>query len=408
MRDGVAIGGANSASYKLNGLDTGKKVTVSVTATKLGYFDKTLLSDAVTVGIGTQVWETEPSLVGEARVASSLAVKASSEYSSTFKYQWFRNGSAVVGAISDSYAFSSRDLGASFYVTTRSIVPGFKDAVFTSRTVVVTAGSLKHVTAPSVSGTSKVGGVLLGNVGLWPTGVKTTAQWLRDGNPIATATRNSYLLTAADAGRQISFRVNASLRSFENASAVANAPAVVAGDLVGSTPLISGRALFGRTLKASAGVWTNGTALSFQWLANGEVLANANKTSLYLDDSLVGKTIQVRVTGRKDGHHSLERTSAVTETIGGGRFTVGTVSINDVSMTGSTVTVNPGTWGEGVNLSYQWFRGSTLISDQSGTSRLLTPADIGFRISVVITATKAHHTTVVTKPVSTKTVKFGR
>jgi hypothetical protein len=334
-------------------------------------------------------------------------VQTSNEYPASFKYQWFRNGKAVVGAISDSYALTSKDLGATLSVTTRSVVAGFKDATFTSA-VVVTAGLLKSVTAPSISGTSKVGGVLLGNVGVWPTGVRTTVQWLRDGNPIASANRNSYLLSAADSGKQISFRVTASLKGFENAVAIADLPAVALGDLVSSTPIISGRALFGRTLRAGGGFWTNGTALSYQWLANGEVIGNANKTTLYLDDSLVGKTIQVKVTGRKDGYLTQERLSAASEVVTGGRFTVGTVSVNDVNLTGSTVTVNPGTWGEGVTLTYQWFRGTALISDQTGPSMLLTPADIGFKISVVVTGTKANYVTVVSKAVTTRTVKFGR
>jgi alpha-tubulin suppressor-like RCC1 family protein len=407
FRDGVALSGVQGSTYRLTGLDTSRKITVAVTGSKQGYVDKVLTSDAVTIGIGTQVWVQGPVLVGEARVASALKVQTSNEYPASFKYQWFRNGKAVVGAISDSYALTSKDLGATLSVTTRSVVAGFKDATFTSA-VVVTAGLLKSVTAPSISGTSKVGGVLLGNVGVWPTGVRTTVQWLRDGNPIASANRNSYLLSAADSGKQISFRVTASLKGFENAVAIADLPAVALGDLVSSTPIISGRALFGRTLRAGGGFWTNGTALSYQWLANGEVIGNANKTTLYLDDSLVGKTIQVKVTGRKDGYLTQERLSAASEVVTGGRFTVGTVSVNDVNLTGSTVTVNPGTWGEGVTLTYQWFRGTALISDQTGPSMLLTPADIGFKISVVVTGTKANYVTVVSKAVTTRTVKFGR
>ena len=92
----------------------------------------------------------------------------------------------------------------------------------------------------------------------------------------------------------------------------------------------------------------------------------------------------------------------------GGRLTIGSPSINDAYQTGSTVTVNPGNWGDGVTLTYQWFRGTSLISGQSGPSKLLTPADISFKLSVIITASKANYTTVVTKALVTKTIIFGK
>jgi len=408
LRDGVAISGAQSATYKLSGLDTGHKVAVSVTATKQGYFDKTLVSEPVTVGVGTQNWLQEPQLIGEGRVASSLTVKTASEYPASFKYQWFKDGKPVVGAISDTYTFNQKDLGSTYSVTTRSIVPGFNDAIFTSKNIVVAAGTLAQVVGPSVSGFAKVGSVLSGNPGVWPSGAKTTMQWLRDGSPIAAATKNSYLLTPADAGHQISFQVTASLKAFVNGIAVVKTGPIELGEQTGSLPTVSGAVLFGQRLKVSAGPWTKGSALSYQWLANGQDINGATSTSLVLSDALVGKTIQVRVTGRQDGYRPLERLSTATPVVTGGLLTIGSPSINDAYQTGSTVTVNPGNWGDGVTLTYQWFRGKSLISGQSGPSKLLTPADISFKLSVIITASKANYTTVVTKALVTKTIIFGK
>lgn len=64
---------------------------------------------------------------------------------------------------------------------------------------------------PKVQGKAVVGGTLTGTPGTWDKrGITFTYQWLRDGEPIADATRKTLRLTPADIGHRMSVRVTAS------------------------------------------------------------------------------------------------------------------------------------------------------------------------------------------------------
>jgi hypothetical protein len=63
---------------------------------------------------------------------------------------------------------------------------------------------------PAISGTADEGQTLSCSDGTWSgRGLAFSREWLRDGTPVAGATANSYLLTAADATHQVACRVTA-------------------------------------------------------------------------------------------------------------------------------------------------------------------------------------------------------
>lgn len=114
------------------------------------------------------------------------------------------------------------------------------------------------------------------------------------------------------------------------------APAVVsqaahptaAKTLTAATPKITGTAKVGSKLRASAGRWTSGTTLTYQWYASGEKIVGATSSSHTLKSAQYGKRIVVKVTGRKAGYTTVTRTSAKTATVASswamreyGRFT---------------------------------------------------------------------------------------
>ena len=98
--------------------------------------------------------------------------------------------------------------------------------------------------------------------------------------------------------------------------------------LTAATPKITGTAKVGSKLRASAGRWTSGTTLTYQWYASGEKIVGATSSSHTLKAAQYGKRIVVKVTGRKAGYTTLTRTSAKTPTVASswaqreyGRFT---------------------------------------------------------------------------------------
>lgn len=62
-------------------------------------------------------------------------------------------------------------------------------------------------TAPSITGTAKVGTKLTAKAGVWSTPGKASYQWLRNGAPIKGATYSSYTPKAADLGKKIKVQV---------------------------------------------------------------------------------------------------------------------------------------------------------------------------------------------------------
>ncbi|MEN0130469.1 MAG: Ig-like domain repeat protein [Brevundimonas sp.] len=66
-------------------------------------------------------------------------------------------------------------------------------------------------TAPTITGSVRVGATLTGSVGAWSApGTVTSRAWLRDGSPIAGATGPTYVPTVADAGHHLALRVGGS------------------------------------------------------------------------------------------------------------------------------------------------------------------------------------------------------
>ena len=83
---------------------------------------------------------------------------------------------------------------------------------------------VENSTAPSITGTARVGEELTANSGVWiPTDASFSYQWLRNGEAIEGATAQKYVLAPADAGQQVSVRVTASKDGYTSATADAKA-----------------------------------------------------------------------------------------------------------------------------------------------------------------------------------------
>lgn len=80
--------------------------------------------------------------------------------------------------------------------------------------------------------------------------------------------------------------------------------------LTAPTPTIAGTPKVGSTLSARPGTWTAGTALTFQWSADGVAIPGATRSTLRLAGAQAGTRITVTVTGAKSGYLTAAKTSA--------------------------------------------------------------------------------------------------
>jgi hypothetical protein len=89
--------------------------------------------------------------------------------------------------------------------------------------------------------------------------------------------------------------------------------AVAKGTLSPKTPKLKGTRKSGHTLTVDGGNWGPGAVkLSYQWYRGSSAIKGATKTKYKLTSKDKGKSVSVRVTGRKTGYDSQSKTIAVT------------------------------------------------------------------------------------------------
>jgi hypothetical protein len=137
----------------------------------------------------------------------------------SFAYRWLRctnnppfqlGCTPISSATGPTYTPSSADVGATIEVQeTATGVEGPSDPVGSTPTVAV-FGPPANTTPPSVTGTPSVGQTLSCSTGTWsnsPTEYRYA--WLRDFEPIPSATAAGYVVTGSDAGHDLTCEVTA-------------------------------------------------------------------------------------------------------------------------------------------------------------------------------------------------------
>jgi len=139
-------------------------------------------------------------------------------------HQWLRDGKPIAGATSTSYTLVPADAGARVTVRVTATVPGFPAASSSAVPVAARFMAPRPTTAPSVTGTHRLGKTLRASAGSWSTsGLTFTYRWLRDGAPIGGATQRTYKLKSKDVGKRISVRVTARKAGYDDGASSSSA-----------------------------------------------------------------------------------------------------------------------------------------------------------------------------------------
>ena len=157
-----------------------------------------------------------PTASGDQTVGTTLVANpgAWSPKADAFTYRWNRDGVST-GKTGSRYVLSGADVGA--YVTVS--VAGWRGSSMTVResrpTTRVVAGRFK-TTPPEIVGRALVGESLQAQVNDWtPTPEALDYQWMRNDDPIASATSDRYTLTSDDVGTALRVTVRASAAGVE-------------------------------------------------------------------------------------------------------------------------------------------------------------------------------------------------
>ncbi|MEU0633873.1 hypothetical protein [Streptomyces sp. NPDC005989] len=191
-------------------------------------------------GYTSQVWSQSQTLLlkpqittyaamsGTARTGSTLACSAAWNGTNTkATWSWLRDGAVISGATAKTRALASADYAHKVSCQVK-VSNGAGSVASTSPALKVAAGpALKATTAPTVSGSVKVGHKLTAPRGTWsPSATSCTYQWKRNGKSISGATKSTYVLVKADRGRKITVKITAHRNGWTNGTATTK-PATV-------------------------------------------------------------------------------------------------------------------------------------------------------------------------------------
>ncbi len=316
LADGVAIPGATSDSLTLTAQQGGKKITFAVTATRAGY-QTTTRTSAATAPVGTFAQAPVPTIGGSPIPGDTLGLNTGNwSPAASFAFQWNADGKPISGATENQYTVTKADLGKRLTVTVTGSAPGL---VATSRTSAPTdpvAYQVQKAPTPKIKGTAKVGKTLTVTTGTWSPKVSFSYQWKEDGVAIAKATKASYKIAPAQAGKKITVTVTGKKANYTTVSKTSVATKKVASLAFTKKPApkLTGTVKVGKTLKVKLGTWApkSGTKFSYAWFAAGKAIPGATSSKLTLTKALKGKKITVKVTAKKVGYTTTIKASKAT------------------------------------------------------------------------------------------------
>jgi len=306
LRDGQPILNQTGNTYQLVSADDTHLISCSLTSSKGSLTPATTVS---TPKLVSSMKAPNASITGNAIVGGTLTAGPEQNESTSVTYKWLRNGKVMYGVVAKTYTPTAVDFGKAISVTTTVNQAGYVSNITTSQPVTIGAGNLTPPVV-TISGNPVMNQTLNSTVST-DSGVKILYQWLRDGTPIASATRYQYTLKAADVQRTLTLRVTVSKTAYTTTSATT--PAVIGQEATlsaSSVPVITGTLKLGKTLSVNAGGWDSGVKFTYQWLRNGVAIPSATTKGYKLTSLDVGKNISVQVIGSKPGYSSITQTSS--------------------------------------------------------------------------------------------------
>ncbi|MDR1428089.1 MAG: FIVAR domain-containing protein, partial [Bifidobacteriaceae bacterium] len=228
-----------------------------------------------------------------------------------------------------------------------------------------------------------------------------------------------YLTAAVSAAEAILVDSSATQGQIDGAEAAvrgaitALAPAIPAMLDVTGSPVVAftgGESRFPAVATGSAGSWSGvPDALSYQWLRDGEPIADATGVIYALTVDDVGTELTLAVTARTVGQVvgvAVSDGNAIRP--GAALAATGAPGIAGTAQVGATLTVEPAEWSFApANATYQWLADGAAIAGATAATYEVVPADLTKRLSVIETATTAGFEDATVRSAATPAVVAG-
>jgi hypothetical protein len=415
------IAGATNATYTLVGADAGATISVSVTATKLGYTPVTRTSERTeAIDNGTLSLTPVPTLTGVPQVGVAYTVSPGTWAATPVQlsYQWLLDDEVIVGATSATYTPEAADVDGMLSVEVTGSKLGYDSVTRTREATATVILGVFAAPTPTIAGTPKVGVAITAAPGVWvPVTIPArTYQWKKTQVGVTTnisgATSVSYTPVAADVGATLTFTVSGGLDGYVSITKSSNATiAVTKGTFSAQpTPVISGDTTpsrVGQRLTASVGRWTpTESGVTYQWKRAGVAISGATGTTYDTVAADLNAAITVTATATLSGYVDGPATSAA-RTISAGIFSASaTPLITGTKAVNGVLTAVPGEWAPVATFAYQWKRAGVNITGATASTYVLRPEDADKKLAVVVTGSRAGYTSII--KTSAETIDIAR
>ena len=399
--DGATILGATGASLVLAEAQVGKVITVTAS-----YTDGQGTPENVTSGGTSAVANVNDAPTGaltiggtqtQGQTLTANSTLADADGMGALSYQWKADGATINGATSSSFVLTQAQVGKAI-----TVVASYTDGHGAAESVTSTAtGAIANLNdAPTgsvtISGAATQGQTLkAANTLADADGLGTISyQWQAGGKDISGATSSSYVLTEAEVGKTVTVVASYTDGYGTPESVASGATGAVANvnDAPTGAVTITGAAKEGETLKVGNNLAdADGLGvITYQWQSGGKDISGATGSSYVLTASEIGATITV-VASYTDGHGTPESvTSSATSTVTiANNAPTGSVTISGTATQGETLkAANTLADADGLGaITYKWQSGGVDIVGATGTSYVLTEAEVGKAITVVASYT---------------------
>ena len=318
----------------------------------------------------------------------------------TSAWSWTVDDVAVVGAHSTTFSVRASDVGKVIKAVATGRKAGYVSGAVASNAVTVAPGTLAVATAPSASGTPRVGEALTAVGGTYtPAASSVSYVWAAGGVPVAGATASTFTPSAAQVGAQISVTVTASLEGYADKSTTVTVPGTVAkGTFTSTPPAVSGTFAVGQTLTAVPGSYsTTGVASAYQWTAGSTDIVGATSSSYVLTPADLGKVVGVKVVATKSGYDDVT-VSATGNIVSAGDITVVSApALSGDAVVGRTLSVTAGEYSPAdATVSYSWSANDAAIPGATAATFVPTTAQVGKALQATVTVARAGYDDLVT------------
>jgi surface antigen len=386
-----------------------------------GYYDTRTISSSSSMWPSgfihikdTQVRNTAaPTVSGTPQVGVRLTTTRGSWSTTklTFHYQWLADGSPIPGATSRAFTPTADQLGSHLRAQVTATKAGSHSGTASSApTDSVALGVFSSTADPSVSGTPQVGVQLSASPGTWSPVGTYAYQWIAGRHAIAGATDPTYTPTADQLGRRIRVRVTVSGPGYATTRVRTplSAPVAPGQFRADVAPSITGTAQVDQTLTGSAGSWTPAGTVTLQWLADGQPIKGATRTTYTPTPDMLRKQISLEVRVDQVGYTEAVATSAPTDPVAPGTFlNTRAPAVVGTAQVGVPLHADHGAFTPKATLAYQWQVDGVDVTGATEADFTPRPQDVGKAVTVEVLASRPGYLTAVVPSPKTAAVLPG-